>query len=49
MSDTTGLQQVCQRRCHIFPYVPGLILGLRQAIERRCYFVATSLIGWVQA
>ena len=26
----------------------GLILGLRPANERRRYFVATSLIGWVQ-
>ena len=25
-----------------------LILGLRPANERRCYFVATSLIGWAQ-
>ena len=24
----------------------GLILGLRPASERRCYFVAMSLIGW---
>ena len=28
---------------------PGLILGLRPANERRCYFVTTSLIGWEQA
>ena len=27
----------------------GLILGLRPANERQCYFVTTSLIGWVQA
>ena len=27
----------------------GLILGLCPANERRCYFVTTSLIGWVQA
>ena len=27
-------------------WVPGLILGLRPANERRCYFVTTSLIGW---
>ena len=26
----------------------GLILGLRLANERRCYFVTTSLIGWAQ-
>ena len=26
----------------------GLILGLRPANERRCYFVTTSLIGWAQ-
>ena len=26
----------------------GLILGLRPANEGRCYFVKTSLIGWVQ-
>ena len=26
-----------------------LILGLRPANERRCYFVTTSLVGWVQA
>ena len=25
----------------------GLILGLRPANERRCYFVTASLIGWV--
>ena len=29
--------------------ITGLILGLRQANERRRYFVTTSLIGWVQA
>ena len=28
--------------------LPGLILGLHPANERRCYFVTTSLIGWVQ-
>ena len=27
----------------------GLILGLHPANERWCYFVTTSLIGWVQA
>ena len=27
----------------------GLIQGLRQANERRRYFVTTSLIDWVQA
>ena len=27
----------------------GLILGLRLANERRCYFVTTSRIGWAQA
>ena len=27
----------------------GLILGLRQANERRRYFVTTSLLGWAQA
>ena len=26
----------------------GLILGLRPANERWCYFVTTSLIGWAQ-
>ena len=26
----------------------GLILGLRQANERRRYFITTSLIGWAQ-
>ena len=26
----------------------ALILGLRPANERRCYFVMTSIIGWVQ-
>ena len=30
-------------------YVSGLILGLRPANGRRCYFTTTSLIGWVQA
>ena len=29
--------------------LPGLILGLHPANERRCYFVTMSLIGWVQA
>ena len=27
----------------------GLIIVLRPANERRCYFVTTSLIGWAQA
>ena len=26
----------------------GLILGLRRANERQCYFVTESLIGWAQ-
>ena len=26
--------------------IAGLILGLRPANERRCYFLTTSLIGW---
>ena len=30
-------------------YNTGLILGLPPANERRCYFVTTSLTGWVQA
>ena len=29
--------------------IPGLILDLRPANERRRYFVTTSLIGWAQA
>ena len=29
--------------------IPGLILGLRPANERRRYFVTTSLIGWEQS
>ena len=29
--------------------IPGLILSLRSANERRSHFVTTSLIGWVQA
>ena len=29
-------------------YHTGLILGLRRANERRCYFVRTSFIGWAQ-
>ena len=29
--------------------VSGLILGVLSANERPCYFVTTSLIGWVQA
>ena len=28
---------------------PGLILGLRSSNERRCHFVTTSLIRWMQA
>ena len=37
--------------CTEFPgtHMPGLILGLRLANERRRYFVTTSLIGWGQA
>ena len=35
---------------HIQQYtIPGLILGLLPANERRCYFVTTFLIGWMQA
>ena len=30
------------------PMDAGLNLGLRPANERRCYFVATSLIVWAQ-
>ena len=30
-------------------YITGLILDLRPSYERRCCFVTTSLIGWVQA
>ena len=29
--------------------ISGLILDLRPANERRCYFVTTSLFGWAQA
>ena len=29
--------------------ITGLIIGLRPANERWCYFVTTSLIGWAQA
>ena len=29
--------------------IPGLILGLRTANERRRYFVTPFLIGWAQA
>ena len=29
--------------------LPGMILGLRPANERRRYFVTSSLISWVQA
>ena len=29
-------------------YITGLILGLRLANERRCYFVTTSRIVWAQ-
>ena len=38
--------------CHYPVYdtiLPGLILGMRPANERRGYFVTTSLIGWAQA
>ena len=42
-------------RCIATPHGPPwkrlyarLILGVRPANERRCYFVTTSLIGWVQ-
>ena len=30
------------------PMCTGMILGLRPANERWCYFVTTSLIGWAQ-
>ena len=33
---------------HTIWYIVGLILDLRPADERRCYFVRTSLIGWSQ-
>ena len=35
--------------CPVHLYTSGLIQGLRQANERRHYFVTTYLIGWVQA
>ena len=28
--------------------IPGLILGLRPANEKRRYFVTTSPVGWAQ-
>ena len=40
---------ICLMHCGICEMGPGLILGLRPASDRRCYFVTTSLIGWVQA
>ena len=33
---------------HVGTAVPGLILGLRPANERRRYKVTPSLIGWAQ-
>ena len=39
---------ILQIRFTVFPKT-GLILGLRPANERRCYFVTTSLTGWAQA
>ena len=38
-----------QWRLSSYEIYPWLILGLRPANERRCYFVTTSLIGWMQA
>ena len=40
---------ICSRHNENCQLYPALILGLRPANERRCYFVTTSLIGWVQA
>ena len=34
---------------HWHTHNTGLILGLRPANERLCYFVTTFLIGWAQA
>ena len=44
--------KIYRRACNnqaITRTVTGLILGLRRANERRCYFVTASLIGWVLA
>ena len=36
-------------KLEIWHMIVGLLLGLHPAIERRRYFVTTSLIGWAQA
>ena len=35
--------------CEVLKYMLGLILGLRPANERRCYFETVSLMSWAQA
>ena len=44
IANTLSHEQVCMQL-----QIPGLILGLRQANQRRRCFVTTSLIGWAQA
>ena len=43
------LTHICVTRPQWVNTNTGLIPGLRPANERRCCFVTTSLIGWVQA
>ena len=46
---TYGRQDLARDYGTRFKVYSGLIIGLRLANERRCYFVTTSLIGWMQA
>ena len=49
MASNLGTQHCPKLGCVSHWQSAWLILGLRPAIERRLYFVTTSLIGWVQA
>ena len=49
ISSLATTQELTTNQSLAMSLIPGLILGLRPANESRCYFVTTSLIGWVQA
>ena len=45
----TNTDFLCNPLTSSSPTITGLILDLRPANKRRCYFVTTSLTGWAQA
>ena len=49
VKEPVGLHKLSIRMVQYSLTEDGLILGLRPANERLCYFVTTSPIGWVQA